>query len=95
MLDRIQEHYYSLLVLLDAGRMAWGRTRRTFRDLLDILIALAGLRFDSRTLKNKLYAILLISCTLPVMFLEGDVTATAFMGLIATPIFFAKENWIC
>lgn len=94
MLDRIQEGYYFLLVLLDAVGMAWARTKRTLRDLLDILIALVGLLFDSRTLKNKLYALLLIGCTLPVMFLEGDATATVFVGFIAVPMFFAKESWV-
>ena len=74
--------------------MVWARTKRTLRDLLDILIALVGLLFDSRTLKNKLYALLLIGCTLPVMFLEGDATATVFVGFIAVPMFFAKESWV-
>ena len=91
MMTKLQEGYYFLLVLLDAVGMAWART---LRDVLDILIALVGLLFDSRTLKNKLYALLLIGCTLPVMFLEGDATATVFVGFIAVPMFFAKENWI-
>ncbi len=94
MIARLQERWYFLLVLLDAAGMAWARTRRTLRDLLDILIALVGLLFDSRTLKNKFYAILLIACTLPVAFLEGDATATVFIGMFAVPLFFAKENWI-
>lgn len=94
MMTKLQEGYYFLLVLLDAAGMAWARTKRTLRDLLDILIALVGLLFDSRTLKNKLYALLLIGCTLPVMFLEGDATATVFVGFIAVPMFFAKESWI-
>ncbi len=94
MMAKLQEGYYFLLVLLDAVGMTWARTKRTLRDLLDILIALAGLLFDSRTLKNKLYALLLISCTLPVMFLEGDATATVFVGFIAVPMFFAKESWV-
>ena len=45
-------------------------------------------------MKNKLYALLLIACTLPVMFLEGDATATVFVSMIAVPMFFAKANWI-
>lgn len=94
MMTKLQEGYYFLLVLLDAAGMAWDRTKRTLRDLLDILIALAGLLFDNRTLKNKFYALLLIGCTLPVMFLEGDATATVFVGFIAVPMFFAKESWI-
>ena len=94
MMTKLQEGYYFLLVLLDTVGMAWARTKRTLRDLLDILIALVGLLFDSRTLKNKLYALLLIGCTLPVMFLEGDATATVFVGFIAVPMFFAKESWV-
>lgn len=58
--------------------------------LMDIFIVL----FNTKTLKNKLYSLLLIVCTLPVIFLEGDATATIFMGLIAIPVFFAKRNWI-
>ena len=38
--------------------------------------------------------LLLIACTLPVMLLEGDATATVFIAMIAVPMFFAKENWI-
>ncbi len=94
MMTKLQEGYYFLLVLLDAAGMAWARSKRTLRDVLDILIALVGLLFDSRTLKNKLYALLLIGCTLPVMFLEGDATATVFVGFIAVPMFFAKESWV-
>lgn len=29
-------------------------------------------------IRNKLYAILLIACTLPIMLLESDATATVF-----------------
>lgn len=94
MLDKIQERYYFLLVLIDAAGMAWARTRRTLHDLLDILIALAGLLLNTKTLKNKLYAILLIGCTLPVMLLDGDATATVFVSMFAIPMFFAKKNWI-
>ncbi|NBH79035.1 hypothetical protein D3Z52_12835 [Clostridiaceae bacterium] len=72
MLAKLQERWYFLLVLRDAAGIAWVRTRRIFRNLLDILIALAGMLLDSRTLKNKLYALLRIGCTLPVIFLEDD-----------------------
>lgn len=44
--------------------------------------------------QNKLIAVLLLLCTLPVVFLDGDATATVFMGLIAAPMFFSKEPWI-
>lgn len=62
--------------------------------LLDIIVALVGLLFDTETLRNKIYALLLIASTLPVMLLEGDATAMVFMAMIAVPTFFAKENWI-
>ena len=94
MLAKLQERWYFLLVLMDAVGMAWARTRRTLRDLLDILVALVGLLLDTKTLRNKFYAILLIACTLPIVLLEGDATATVFVAVIAVPMFFAKENWI-
>ena len=94
MMAKLQERWYFLLVLLDAAGIACVRTRRTFRSLLDILVALVGLLLDTETLRNKIYALLLIGCTLPVIFLEGDATATVFVGMLAVPMFFAKENWI-
>lgn len=94
MLTRLQESYYFLLVLLDVAETAWTRMKRTLRDMLDILIALVDLLADSRTLKNKLYALMLIGCTLPITFLERDATATVCISLIAIPMFFAKENWV-
>lgn len=87
MLAKLQTGYCFLLILLDAAGIAWARIKR-------ILYALIGLLFDSRTQKNKIYALLLIACTLPVMFLEGDATATVFVGFIAVPMFFAKESWV-
>ena len=45
-------------------------------------------------LKNKLYALLLVGLSLPIMFLDGDATATVLMLFFAVPMFFAKENWI-
>ena len=62
--------------------------------LLDIIVALVGLLFDTETLMNKIYALLLIASTLPVMLLEGDATAMVFMAMFAVPTFFAKENCI-
>lgn len=50
--------------------------------------------FNRELLRNKLYALLLIACTLPVMFMDGDATATVFVSFIAVPMFFAKEQWI-
>lgn len=94
MMAKIQERWYFVLALLDAVGIAWARTRRRLSDLLHILITVASLLVDTETMKNKLYAVLLIACTLPVMFLEGDATATVFISMIAVPMFFAKENWI-
>lgn len=50
--------------------------------------------FKPKLILNKLYALLLIACTLPVMFLDGDATATVFIATIAVPMFFSKESWI-
>lgn len=79
MLAKLQERWYFLLVLRDAAGIAWVRTRRTLRDMLDILVALVRLLLDTEILRNKFYTILLIACTLPIMFLEGDATATVFV----------------
>ena len=47
-----------------------------------------------KTFKNKLYAVgLMLSGSVPT-FLEQDATALVFIGMIAVPLFFAKENWI-
>ena len=40
-----------------------------------------------KTFKNKLYAVGLMLCGSVPTFLE-------FIGMIAVPLFFAKENWI-
>lgn len=72
----ISERYYFFLAVLEAISISFARSRRTLRDLLDILAAMMSLLVDTRTLKNKLYAVLLILCTLPVAFLDGDATAT-------------------
>lgn len=45
-------------------------------------------------LRNKLYAILLVLVSLPLLILEKDGTVTLFMLFIAVPMFFAKTNWI-
>lgn len=82
MLAKLQESY--CFILSDAIGMACGWMKRT----------LCALLFDKRTLRNKLYAFLLIGCTLPLTFLEEDATMTAFVGMIAVPMFFARENWI-
>lgn len=48
-----------------------------------------------KTLKNKLYAIGLLACGCLPTFIDNDATALVFLGVIAVPLFFAKENWIC
>ncbi len=94
MLAKIQERYYFFLALTEAIGIVLSRGVQTFRERLDIFLAAASLAFDVELLKNKLYAILLILCTLPVVFLDGDATVTVFIGFIAIPMFFAKEPWI-
>lgn len=48
-----------------------------------------------KTLKNKLYAIALLVCGSLGVAMENDATALVLFGMIAVPLFFAKENWIC
>lgn len=48
--------------------------------------------FKPELLRNKFHAVLLILCTLPVLFLEGDATATIFFSFIAIPLFFSKKK---
>lgn len=47
-----------------------------------------------KTLKNKLYALGLLTCGCIPTFMMDDATALVFIGMIAIPLFFAKENWI-
>lgn len=94
MRGKIRERYYFFLALLEAIGIIWARTKHTLRDALDVFMALVRLLLDAETLKNKLCAVLMILCTLPVIFLDGDATATVFIGMIAVPMFFARENWI-
>lgn len=94
MLAKIQESYYFFLVVLDAIGITLVRTKGRLRDRLDIFVAMTELLVNTETLKNKLYAILLIGCTVPVTLLEGDATAAVLVGFIAVPMFFAKRNWI-
>ena len=44
--------------------------------------------------KNKIYAILLILCGIPLMLIEGDATMFVFFCIIGIPLFFSKQNWI-
>ena len=41
---------------------------------------------------NKIFTVLLVFCSLPIMFWGGDATATVFMLIIDVPLFFAKES---
>lgn len=91
---KIQERYYFFLALTEAIGIVLSQGVRTLHERLDIFLAAASLAFDVELLKNKLYAVLLILCTLPVVFLDGDATVTVFMAFIAVPMFFAKETWI-
>ena len=45
-------------------------------------------------IKNKIYAVLLITLGLVSVALDGDATALVFMSMFAVPMFFAKEQWI-
>lgn len=47
-----------------------------------------------KILKNKLSAIVLLACGYTGVLIENDATALVFFGMIAIPLFFAKENWI-
>lgn len=47
-----------------------------------------------KTLKNKLYAVVLLICGYLSALIVKDATALVFLALIAVPLFFAKENWI-
>lgn len=47
-----------------------------------------------KTLKNKVFAILmLILGYMPVIIID-DCTALVIISLFAVPLFFARENWI-
>lgn len=47
-----------------------------------------------KTLKNKLYAVVLLICGYLPVLIDKDATALVFFAFIAIPLFFAKENWI-
>lgn len=44
-------------------------------------------------IKNKIFAILMVLITTPVILLDNDLTATVFMLIFAVPIFFGKEDF--
>lgn len=47
-----------------------------------------------KTLKNKLYAVVLLICGYLPVLIDKDATALVFFAFISMPLFFAKENWI-
>ncbi len=47
-----------------------------------------------KTLKNKIYAALLITIGMVPVVIDGDGTFLVLAGCIGIPMFFAKDNWI-
>ena len=45
-----------------------------------------------KTLKNKLYAVVLLICGYLPVLIDKDATALVFFAFIAIPLFFAKEK---
>ena len=46
-------------------------------------------------IKQKIAAVIMIILTLPVVFLEHDITSTIFMSFFSIPMFFGKKEWFC
>lgn len=47
-----------------------------------------------KTLKNKVFAVVLLGMGYLGTLFDNDITALIFFAFIAIPMFFAKENWI-
>lgn len=47
------------------------------------------------TIKNKVYASLLILAGIVPTILVNDATALIFFGCFAVPMFFSKKSWFC
>ena len=47
-----------------------------------------------KTLKNKIFALLLLMVGIAPIIINGDATFLVFAGCFGIPLFFAKENWI-
>ncbi len=45
-------------------------------------------------ISNKIYAVLMVLASLPVVILERDGTVLLLSLFFGVPMFFAKENWI-
>lgn len=50
--------------------------------------------FTKELLKNKFYAMILVTAGIFSLSICGDGTFFIFSLLLALPLFFAKENWI-
>lgn len=48
-----------------------------------------------KMIKQKIAAVVMIVLTLPVVFLERDITSTVFMSFFSIPMFFSKKEWFC
>lgn len=46
-------------------------------------------------IKQKIAAVIMIVLTLPVVFLEHDITFTILMSFFSIPMFFGKKEWFC
>lgn len=46
------------------------------------------------TLKNKIYAVILLAIGGLTVLVDHDATGLMFLAMFAVPLFFAKENWI-
>lgn len=47
-----------------------------------------------KTKKNKIISLVLFFIAFLSIFIQGDVTAFVLISLLATPLFFAKNNYI-
>lgn len=50
--------------------------------------------WSRKTIKNKIFALILIGVGALSIIPENDATAFIFICLIGVPMFFAKENWV-
>lgn len=59
-----------------------------------LVIFKEDIMWRKETIKNKIYALVLIGIGALSILPENDATAFIFFCLIGVPLFFAKENWI-
>ena len=68
--------------------------REIYMSFYDKTIYIYG-GMSMKTLKNKIYAIVLVGIGVAATFLlEEGIGVLIFMLMFAVPLFFAKENWI-